>query len=411
MDLLNFFAKLIIKKYKPEIIVVIGGIAKTSTQRAIFTALSHEKRCRTNKQLFDDLIDIPLTVVSNLESFKITPFFWPHVIFDVILNLLFHNSSYPEILILEIRTEDSSVIKKLTNIFQPKIVVITAFGDMPLGIDTSNDEKASIKNRSKFVEILPSSGYAIINADDLGALELKERTRAKTITYGFSETSDLGIINYEIKEETILIGNEYHKKPRGIGFKMSWEGNLVPIRLFGCVGKIHTYIIAAAATVALTKDWNLIKIANYLDDYDPLNGRMKIIAGIKNTYIIDDSYNASPFLMKEALMALKDIDAKRRIAVLGDMLEIGKYSPEAHEELGMFAGNFVDILFTVGPRGAFLKDGAKRGGLSEENIYSFDTPEEAGKKLQEILKEGDLILVKGTTELKMEKVIEEIKMI
>ncbi len=407
--LLNFFAKLIIKKYNPKIIAVIGGIAKSSTQKAIYTVLAHRKRTRFNRQLFEDEKDIPLTVVSNADALKVTAFFWPHVFFDAILNLLFHNSAYPEVFIFEITTEDQLIIKQLLKIFHPNMVVVTASGDMPLGVDTTSNKETAVKNRSKLLEILPSSGYAILNADDLAVLELKEKTRAKTITYGFNESSDISIVNYEIREEKVNIGDKHFIKPWGISFKLSYKGSLVPIRLNGCIGKIHAYVVAAACGTALSHGWNLVKVASYVDDYEPPSGRMKILSGIKNAFIIDDSYNASPFLMKEALIALKSVNTKRRIVVLGDMLEIGKYSPETHEEIGMFAGNFVDILLTVGPRGRFIAEGAKNGGLLANNIFSFDKSEEAAKKLQELLREGDLVLVKGATDLNMEKIIEEVE--
>ena len=100
---------------------------------------------------------------------------------------------------------------------------------------------------------------------------------------------------------------------------------------------------------------------------------MNLLKGIKSAYIINDAYNASPISMEEALKTLTDLPAERKIAVLGDMLELGKYSVEAHESIGRLAGKIVDILITVGPRAKFIVESAKFVGLDESRILSFDT--------------------------------------
>ena len=113
--------------------------------------------------------------------------------------------------------------------------------------------------------------------------------------------------------------------------------------------------------------------------------------------------------MEEAIRTITELPAKRKIAVFGDMLELGKYSIEAHESIGKLVAPLVDILVTVGPRAKFIAESAKNAGLAEYKILSFDTAVEAGKAVQDLMKQGDLVLVKASRAVGLEKIVEEIK--
>ena len=152
---------------------------------------------------------------------------------------------------------------------------------------------------------------------------------------------------------------------------------------------------------------NLVDISEALSEYHGPRGRLKIIKGIKNSLIIDDTYNASPLSTHLALETLKDLSGMRKIAVLGDMLELGKYSIKAHQDVGNLAGSFVDLLICFGSRSKFIADSAFNQ-MPKENIHSFDTSDEAKLKVKELTREGDLILVKGSQGMRMEKIVEEI---
>ena len=159
---------------------------------------------------------------------------------------------------------------------------------------------------------------------------------------------------------------------------------------------------------------NLIEISEALGNHKGPNGRLKILKGIKNSTIIDDTYNSSPSATYLALETLKRLPAKRKIAVLGDMLELGKYTIEAHEAVGNAVGNIADILVTVGARGKFIAYAAENQ-MDKKNIYSFVSSNLAKQKVQELIENppngevrGDLILVKGSQGVRMEKIVEEI---
>jgi UDP-N-acetylmuramoyl-tripeptide--D-alanyl-D-alanine ligase len=113
--------------------------------------------------------------------------------------------------------------------------------------------------------------------------------------------------------------------------------------------------------------------------------------------------------MEAAIETVERFDAKRKIAVLGDMLEIGRFAVEAHEEIGKLAGKKFDVLVTVGARAKFIAEGARQSGMADKNILSFDTAEEAASEVQKLIKKGDLILIKASHSIGLEKVVEEIK--
>jgi UDP-N-acetylmuramoyl-tripeptide--D-alanyl-D-alanine ligase len=113
--------------------------------------------------------------------------------------------------------------------------------------------------------------------------------------------------------------------------------------------------------------------------------------------------------MRSALETLAALPAKRKVAVLGDMLEIGKYTPEAHEMVGRMAAKDADVLFTVGPRAKFIADAAREEGMKRTVIFSFDTADEAIKPVKDFIKKGDLVLVKGSHSMELNKIVEEIR--
>ncbi|MBI2591484.1 MAG: UDP-N-acetylmuramoyl-tripeptide--D-alanyl-D-alanine ligase, partial [Candidatus Brennerbacteria bacterium] len=307
---------------------------------------------------------------------------------------------YPEILILEYAADRPGDLKYLLNIARPKIGVITAVGDIPAHVEFYSGPESVIREKARLVEQLSALGFAVLNIDDKAVAGLKEYTRAHLMTFGFDRSADVRISNFEI---------QFDSKPFGISFKIEYKGSFVPIRINGVLGRSQAYSIAAAASVGLIFGLNLVKIAEAFADFKSLPGRMNLIDGIKGSYVIDDSYNASPLSMHAALETLKEIKATRKIAVLGDMLEIGKYSIEAHETIGDLAAGIADILITVGPRAKFIAESAKVAGLSEEKIFIFDKVELAGKKLQDLIKKGDLMLIKASRAMQLDKIVEELK--
>jgi len=389
----------IIWKYQPGIIGVTGSVGKTSTKEAIYAVLKKHRNTRKSSGNFNNEIGLPLTILGDWQEIG-GRFFWPKVIAMSLLRLIFR-MKYPELLVLEYAADKPGDIKYLLDIARPQIGVVTTIGDIPVHVEFYSGPEAVAREKSKIIEALPSTSFAILNYDDEVVLDMKERTRAHIMTFGFNDGAQVQMINYEIRMDG--------EKPAGIGFKLNYGGSFVPIRLDGCFGKAQAYAAAAAASVGIAFGLNLVKISEALLEYSTPAGRGKIISGIKHSYILDDTYNASPLSVEAAIHTMEDWKAKRKVAVLGDMLELGKYTIEAHEGIGKFIpGNF-DILVTVGSRAKFIGESAIAEGMNSKNIYNFDTAEEAAPEVQKLIRKGDLILVKGSHGVRLDKVVEEIK--
>ncbi|MDP1709296.1 MAG: cyanophycin synthetase, partial [Candidatus Komeilibacteria bacterium] len=166
----------------------------------------------------------------------------------------------------------------------------------------------------------------------------------------------------------------------------------------------------AAAGVGQIFDIHSVDVAEALGKIAPQAGRMRILPGIKHTLIIDDTYNASPIAMEAALAAVAQLDGEaKKYAVLGDMLELGSLTESEHQKIGKLVAKLeFNVLITVGEKSRDIARAAKKFGLSEDYIFEFEHPEQAGRFIQDRLEQGDIILVKGSRGMHLEKVVKEI---
>jgi UDP-N-acetylmuramoyl-tripeptide--D-alanyl-D-alanine ligase len=164
----------------------------------------------------------------------------------------------------------------------------------------------------------------------------------------------------------------------------------------------------AALACAHELGCDLLESINAVSEYVTPPGRLSIIEGINNSIIIDDTYNSSPVAMESAIEVLKDIEGKRKIAVIGDMLELGKFTEEEHRLIGEKIFGVADILVVVGPRAKFIRDGAVEKGFLQKDIYSFDSSKTTAKFLEGIVEEGDIVLIKGSQGVRLERAVEAI---
>lgn len=399
---LGIIAKMYLRRYRPIIVAITGNVGKTSTKEAVAAVLSRFKRVRSGKGNLNNEFGVPLTIIGDWADDYYeagnTFFFWVRVL-AVSLGGLFFQRNYPEILVLEYGADKPGDIKKLVDKYQPHISVVTAVGEVPVHVEYFSGSEGVAKEKGRLVEGLSVSDFAILNFDDLVVLEMKERTRAKVLTYGFGEGAIVKVSNLEPWIENGI--------PEGVSFKINYNDSFVPFKLSGSLGKSQGYAAASAVAVGVILGMNLVNISEALSEYCGPKGRLKILRGIKNSTVIDDTYNASPLSTHLALETLRDLPGTRKVAILGDMLELGKYTVDAHKEVGNMAGSFVDLLICVGFRAKFIAD-SSFNQMPAENIYRFETSDEAKLKVQELIKEGDLILVKGSQGMRMEKIVEEI---
>lgn len=302
-----------------------------------------------------------------------------------------------EIIICDYADKDADFFFKKSRL---PILVVSHIGEYHPEKEFFAGDIDRVKKIEKLASSLPSHTYLILNFDDETVRELKNKSMAHPITFGFGMRADV--------RATDIVLTQF--PARGTNFKINHEGNIVPCWLENLFGKENIYAALAAVSAGLVLGLNLVEVSEALKDFKGLPGIMQLVAGIKNSLILNDSKNASPLSMLESLEILKKIDgAQRKIAVLGDMVGAGKYAIEAHETIGEKVKGSADLLFTVGERARFFAQGAKNKGMAEDKIFQFDDALSAAKALQNEIKEGDFILIDGSKEMSMIEVVKEIK--
>lgn len=416
-NILKKLAQLAIWRYRPGVIGVTGSVGKTSTKLAIGAVVGAERKARVLYGNLNNELGLPLTVLGDWREEELrlvsrdTPprkklarkfIFWCKAVGMGICNVIFPRAwGYPEILVLEYGADRPGDMKRLLSIVRPNISVITAIGEVPVHVEFYSGPDEVAREKARLIEWLPTASFAVLNYDDEAVMNLKDRTRAHVMTFGFGKDADVRITSFENRVQD---GN-----PAGISFKLEYGGSFVPVRIDGVFGRVQAYASAAAACIGLIFGMNLVKISEALRGYRPAPGRMELLPGVNSSFILNDSYNASPLSMHAALDTLKDLPAKRRVAVLGDMLEIGRYAMEAHERVGRLVAKVVKLLITVGPRAKFIADAAQKSGLQKKNILSFESAEEAAGALPELVQKGDLVLVKASHAMALEKIAEQLQ--
>lgn len=398
--LLTLEARVLLRRTQPFIIAITGSVGKTSTKDAVYTVLKDHRRVRKSEKSFNSELGVPLTVL-GLENAWSNPFQWIKNIFDGLMNACFVRE-YPEVLVLEIGVDRPGDMRRFTEWIKPDIVVLTRLPDVPVHVEFFDSPEAVILEKVQLVEALKPDGVFVYNNDDEQVRQVVETVRQRSVGYSRYSATDFAATQDVVRYDEA-------KQPVGISFTLSSKHTAVTAEIDGCVGVQQTYAAAAAAAVAAEFDVTLEEVVASLKEYVPPPGRMRLVAGIKDSVIIDDSYNASPVAMERALMTLKEMRfAKRRIAVLGDMLELGRYSVEAHETAGKAAAAAADMLITVGVRSRTLAEAALAHGMSEQYVYQYDDAVRAGAELQNWIQKGDVILIKGSQSIRLEKVVEEI---
>ncbi len=421
--ILKKLSQLIIWRFKPDIIAITGSVGKTSAKEAIFAVLKDKRRVRRSISGLNTEIGLPFSIIGDEKDFpeeklklvapnsffvsskiknrKISKlFFWLRVLFLAFYRIIFwRKSQYPEILILEYGVGHPGDMNALLEIARPKIGVITAIGDIPAHIEFFSDSEAIAKEKAKLIESLWVGGFAVLNFDDKKVAALQERTRAKIMSFGFRGNSDVKILGLEKNFE--------NNGQFGISFKFEYEGSFVPVYLNGIIGASHVYAAASGVSIGLIYGLNLVEAAEAFSlNYKPLKGRMNLLSGKKNIHIIDDSYNASPLSMRMALQTLEEINNFRKVAVLGDMLELGVFSKEAHKGIGKIVAGIADILITVGQSAKIIAEEAKKSGFKENNIFIFNSADEALKSIDAIIQKNDIVLIKASRAIGLNKIVD-----
>ena len=403
ISILTWEAKLVLKKYKPKIIAVTGSVGKTSTKDTIFTVLSEFFFVRKSQKSFNSELGVPLTILGCGTGWN-DPRLWIKNILEGLALIILPNH-YPTWLVLEIGADRPKDIETITSWIKPDVTVVSKLSKVPVHVEFFPSPEDVFREKSFLVTALKSDGVLVLNSDDEDVLAFRSLVDNKTILFGVGNGADVVGGKYRVLYEQ----KEGRSIPTGIEFGVHFGDQSHTVQMFGGLGVQQMYPALAALAVGVALELPFEKLTQVIEKHVPPPGRMRLLSGIKHSTLIDDSYNSSPVAMTEALTCLGEIKTKsRKIAVLGDMLELGIYSSDEHKKAGNMAANVSDILFTVGIRARTIAEGALDNGMDEANIFQYEDSLVAGKDLEIMMREGDIVLLKGSQGIRMEKAVEEI---
>ncbi|HEX8946688.1 MAG TPA: UDP-N-acetylmuramoyl-tripeptide--D-alanyl-D-alanine ligase [Candidatus Paceibacterota bacterium] len=396
-SLLAALARGVVRKYRPVIIMVTGSVGKTSTKDAIAAALSRTHFLRKSEKSYNSEFGVPLTIFGVKNPWG-NPIAWVQVFRGAFALLLLPNH-YPKLLVLEVGADRPGDLARILRIATPDVVVVTRLPEVPVHVEAYPTPQAVRDEEFTPAYALAPGAPLIVSADDQYALAMAARLPSRLITYGMEERAQIRLSNVGTFIENGRI--------EGMQADVHADDARHSLVVRGSIGRQQLLPAAAALATARALGVTLDDAFKGLETYVPPAGRGRILHGKNGSCIIDDSYNASPAAVEEALATLHALThVRRRIAVLGDMLELGRYSVEEHQRVGKLATEAADVVVTVGVRARGIADAARDAGLSDNAVYSFDTALDATEPLVSLAQEGDVFLVKGSQGVRSERIVE-----
>lgn len=351
------------RAFQCQVIGVTGSVGKSSTKEVIAAVLRQRYNTLKSEGNLNNEIGLPLTVLQLNES---------------------HARA-----VLEMGMYALGEIKTLCDIARPRIGVVTNVG--PVHLERLGTIENIARAKAELIEALPEDGVAILNGDDERVSAMKSRTRARVFSYGLNPHCD-------VFAEAIVTHGLY-----GIEFTLHYGGEKFRVHT-PLIGRHNVYTALAASAVGWVDGLSWDEIARGLQAVSA-QLRLRAVETTNGATILDDTYNSSPASALAALDVLADLSG-RKIAVLGDMLELGAEEWRGHQVVGARAASIVDELIAVGHRGKWIGEAARDAGLSEKHILFARDNSQAIEGLRALIRPGDQILVKGSRGAKMEEIVD-----
>lgn len=366
---LQDISKLVLNKLNIPVIGITGSTGKTSTKELIYNVLSQNFKVLKNQGNYNNHIGLPLTLL------------------DI-------NQNH-EIVVVEMGMSGRGEIDTLAKLANPTIGVITNIGLSH--IEKLGSQKEIFNAKMEISNYMDSKCSLVLNGDDKYLKQLKKvSTSFDKFFVGFHEDNDMYV-------------TQINNNDNELEFQISYKQQLYDFKL-NVHGEHNVSNSLLAISVGLKLNLPMEMIKKGIEQYSGSKMRLNLIKGINNSFILNDCYNASPDSMMAALKVLKSKSAKRKIAILGDMLEMGQYSEKAHKDVGSFVKeNNVDILITIGKYSKFILEGAIESGISRENTFLCNTNKDVVSLINTIIQEKDLILIKGSRGMKMEEIVQSLQ--
>lgn len=390
--ILAFFARSIVQKYHPTIIGITGSVGKTSTRAAVFAVVSKKYRAYTPPKNLNDKLGLPLGII-GMDSPGRRLGGWVRVLARAISLVVFQRA-YPEVLVLEYGIDRVGEMDDLLAIAVPDVGILTSIGLSHY--EFFEDVETIAQEKGRLVEAVSAQGTVILNADNELALAQEAKSKARVITYGAGGHVSIIGIHEELTDRPVL---RYTAKTPSREVAVTLQA----------LGTAHRNASLAAVAVAEALHIESDLVQKGLSEYKPVPGRLNVIGALRRSVLIDDTYNAAPDSTHEALALFARFPGVHKIAVLGDMLELGSVSDEAHQAVGAEVARIAPThLVTVGPGGKIIAEAAMVAGYPEERVISFDSSFEAQLPVQELMRPESVVLVKGSQGMRMERISKEI---
>ncbi len=351
-------------KLNVRVIGITGSVGKSTTKEVIADVLNQRFRVLKNIGNLNNEIGLPLTLLSLTEA---------------------HERA-----VLEMGFYVPGEIALLCELAKPDIGVITMIGTVHAS--RAGTQEAIAQGKAELIQSLPPApqGFAVLNYDDPLVRSMASQTKARVFYYGLSPEAKLWA------DEVEGWGLD------GISFRLHYRNEVVYLHV-PLIGRhsVHTVLRAAAVGLVEGLSWQEI-VEGLRSEHTQL--RLVTVRSRSGALILDDTYNASPESTLAALNLLEELDG-RKVAVLGDMLELGIYEEQGHEAVGARAAEVVDQLVTVGERAKMIAQAAWQAGLSKRSLASFPDCQQAIEYLNEHLNAGDVVLVKGSRSMQMDRIV------
>jgi len=355
-------------KHNLQVIGITGSVGKTSTKELTASLLSRKYKVLKNPGNRNNEIGLPLTLLELDKTHQYA--------------------------VLEMGFYVPGDIRTLCEIAQPQIGVVTNIGTVHA--ERAGTKEIIAKGKAELVESLPTGpkGIAILNVDDPWVIGMADKTKAEIFTYGVESEADLKAVD-------ILSSGL-----KGLSLNLVHQGEVHQAHS-PLMGAFSAYTILRATAVAINAglDWELINTGIAASQIDL---RMRQFSLPNGAIILDDTYNAAPESTIAALKLLDDLQG-RKIAILGDMLELGTYEKSGHYEVGTYAARIADQLILVGNRTKIIAEAAADSGFDQKNIYWYPTSMAAADTAKQMIQNGDVVLIKGSNSMRMDHIIKELE--
>ena len=394
--LITLEARAVLKKHRPSVMVVTGSVGKTSTKDAVYAALKNHTFVRKSEKSYNSDIGVPLTILGVPNGWSSIAQWTKNLVDGLLLIVL--PAPYPRWLVVEVGADRPGDISRALSWLTPSVVVATRIPEVPVHVEFyASPEDVAREELFPLSRLLPGS-VAVVNEDEETTRTTPLPEGVRRMSYGFSKDAEVRASHYRVLSKNGL--------PDGISFSVHHGSERTHVTLRGVVGHAHVYAMLGGMAGALAAGAPFSDMERVQEAHDPSPGRLRIIEGIRASVLLDDSYNASPAATEEALKTLKDSPARgRHIAVLGDMLELGSFSADEHKKVGEIVPRYADMLVAVGVRARRIAERAGESGMREENIRVFENALEAANWLRDSVGDGDVVLVKGSQSMRMERVV------